>query len=57
MKRDKVVVQENLVVGYWELIPMESGDAFSALQDTSTVRVTEERRAGNKKEESLMVGG
>ena len=48
MKRYKVVVREKLVVGYWELIPMESGDAFLALQDTSTVRVAEERRAGKK---------
>ena len=25
MNRDKFLVRENLVVGYWELIPMESG--------------------------------
>ena len=24
MKRSKVIVRENLVVGYWDLIPMES---------------------------------
>ena len=49
MKRDKVVVQENLVVGYWELIPMESWDELLDPHDTATVRVSEERRAGKKK--------
>ena len=49
MKIVKVVVQEKLVVGYWELIPMESWDEFSAQHDTSTVRVSGERRTGNKK--------
>ena len=34
MKRVKVIVRAKLVVGYWELIPMESGAEFSALQDT-----------------------
>ena len=42
MKRGEVVVQEKLVVGYWELIPMEPGAILSALQDTSAVRVAEE---------------
>ena len=55
MKRGKVIVLAKLVVGYWELIPMESWDEFSALHATSTVRVSEERRAGKKKEESLVV--
>ena len=45
MDRCKLIFQEKLVVGYWDLIPMESGDEFSAPQDTSTVRVSEERRA------------
>ena len=49
MKRVKVIVRLNLVVGYWELIPMESWDEFSALHDTSTVRFSEERRAEKKK--------
>ena len=44
-----MVVRANLVVGYWELILMESRDEFSAPQDTATVRVAEERRAGKKK--------
>ena len=48
MKRGKVIVQSKLVVGYWELIPMESGAKFSALKDTATVRVTEEIRAAKK---------
>ena len=45
MKRGKVIVQEKLVVGYLELIPMESGAELLAPQDTSTFRVAEERRA------------
>ena len=49
MKRDKVVVRAKLVVGYGELILMESCDEFSAPQDTATVRVAEERRTGKKK--------
>ena len=48
-KRVKVIVLAKLVVWYWELIPMESWDEFSAPHDTSTVRVSEERRAGKKK--------
>ena len=28
MKRDKVIVQEKLVVGYWDFITMESGVEF-----------------------------
>ena len=49
MKRDQVVVREKLVVGYWELIPMESRNEFSAPIDTSTVRVSEKRHAEKKK--------
>ena len=49
MKRVKVIVRAKLVVGYWELIPMESWDECSAPYDTSTVRVSEERRAENIK--------
>ena len=48
MKQDKVIVQENLVVGYWELIPMGLGAELLTLQDTSTVRVAEGRRVENK---------
>ena len=42
MKRSKVIVWSRFVVGYWELIPMESGAELLAPQDTSTVRVTKE---------------
>ena len=49
MKRDKVVVRAKLVVGYWELIPIESRNECSAPIDTSTVRVSEERLAGKRK--------
>ena len=46
MKKVKVIVLAKLVVGYWELIPMESWDECLAPHDTSTVRVSEERQAG-----------
>ena len=49
MKRVKVIVRAKSVVGYWELIPMESWDECSALRDTSTVRVSEERWEEKKK--------
>ena len=49
MKRDNVILRAKLVVRYRELVPMESGAELSAMQDTSTVRVTEERRAVKKK--------
>ena len=49
MKKYKVVVQENLVVWYWELIPVERWDELLAPQDTATARVAEERLAGKKK--------
>ena len=49
MKRVKLIVRANLVVGYWELIPMESWDEFSDPHDTSKVRVSEDRGAGKKK--------
>ena len=48
MKRGKVIVQEKLVIGYWEFIPMESGAELLALQVTSTVRVAGDRWAANK---------
>ena len=48
MNRDKVAVQAKLVVGYWELIPVESGAELLALQDAATVRVVEESRTGKK---------
>ena len=48
MKQGKVIVQEKLVVGYWDLIPMESGTELLAPKDTATVRVAEERRAAKK---------
>ena len=53
MKGDKVVFRAKLVVGYWELSPMESWDELLASQDTATVRVAEERRAGKKKGDHL----
>ena len=49
MKRVKVIVRAKLVVGYWELIPMELWDECSAPNDTSTVMVSEERRAEKKR--------
>ena len=49
MKQDKVVVRAKFVFGYWDFIPMESGDEFSAPQDTATVRAVEERQTGKKK--------
>ena len=38
-----VVVHDNLVVGYWELITMKPGAGFSAPQDIATVKVAKER--------------
>ena len=49
MKQGKVIVRAKLFVGYWDLIPMESGSELSALQETATVRVAEERRAEKKR--------
>ena len=43
MKQSNVIVQAKFVVGYWELIPMESGAGLLAPQDTATVMVTKER--------------
>ena len=43
-----MIVQEKLVVGYRELIPMESGAELSAPQNTATFRVAEERPAAKK---------
>ena len=48
MKQGKVIVGAKLVVGYWELILMESGAELSALQDTATVMVAKEKRAAKK---------
>ena len=53
MKQGKVKLRAKLVVGYWELIPMESGSELSAPQDTSTVRVAEERRIAKKQSNHL----
>ena len=48
MKQGRVIFQSKLVVGYWELIPMESGAELLALKDTATVRVTDEKQAEKK---------
>ena len=41
MKQSKLIVQEKLVVGYWDLIPMEPGAELLSLQYITTVRVSE----------------
>ena len=56
MKRNKVIFQAKLVVGHWELIPVESGAEFPALQDTATVRVakqipSEKKQRNNRRTE------
>ena len=48
MKQGKVIVRAKLVIGYWELIPIELGAEFLAPQDTATVRVSEEILAAKK---------
>ena len=48
MKRSKEIVRENLVVGYWELIPMKSGAEFSYLQYIAKDRVAEKIPAAKK---------
>ena len=48
MKQGKVIFREKLVVGYWYLIPMESGAELLALKDKATVTVAEERWAAKK---------
>ena len=48
MKQGKVIIQSNLVVGYWELISMESGAELLAPLETSIVRVAEETRTEKK---------
>ena len=48
MKRGKVIVREKLIVGYWELIPMELVSYLLAPQDTPIVRVTGGRREEKK---------
>ena len=45
IKRSKVIVKAKLFVGYWELIPMESGSELSSPQDTATVKVAKEKLA------------
>ena len=37
MKKMRVTLREKLVVGYWELVPMESGYDNSLEHDTATV--------------------
>ena len=37
MKQMRVTVRSKLVVGYWGLVPMESGADNSSEQDTATV--------------------
>ena len=37
MKKMRVTVGEELVVGYWELVPMELGSDNSSEQDTAIV--------------------
>ena len=49
-----MIVRAKLVVGYWELIPMESGAELLSPQDTFTVRVADERRA-EKKQRLLLI--
>ena len=48
MNQNKVIVREKLVVGYWELILIESGVEFLSLQHIATFSVAEERLASNK---------
>ena len=52
MKQSNVIVREKLVVGYWELTPMESGAGFSAPQDTATGKVKKYIPAANKQRTS-----
>ena len=56
MKRIKMIVRAKLVFGYWELIPMESGDGFSAPHDKATVRVAEEIPPEKKQRNYLWIG-
>ena len=51
----RVIVRARLVVGYWELIPMESGADNSAGQDTSTVtKELEEPEAKRRRQDGRM---
>ena len=52
MNRSKVIVIAKLVVGYWDLIPMESGTGFSVPNDTYTVRVETEIPTAKKQRTS-----
>ena len=54
MNQGKVIVREKLVVGYWELIPMESGAELLSPQDTVIVRVVDERWE-EKKQRLLLI--
>ena len=53
IKRSEVIVQENLVIGYLELIPIVSGAELSAPHDTTTVRVANFRQSERKNRISL----
>ena len=47
-----MIVNAKLVVGYWELISMESGAELLASQDTSPVRVAKDTFLENKERTS-----
>ena len=50
MNQMRVTVREKLVVGYWELVPMESGADNSSEHDTATVtKYLEEPTAKRKR--------
>ena len=52
IKQSKVIFQARLVVGCWELIPMESGIELLDPQETSTVRYAKDRTTEKKKSTS-----
>ena len=56
-KQSKVSVQSKFVVGYSNLIPLESGAELSSLQDTATVMVAKERLTEKKQRNFLVDGG
>ena len=49
MKQMRVTFRAKLVVGYWELVPMESGGDNSSEQDTATVTKEVEETTENQK--------
>ena len=49
MKQMRVTSRAKLVVGYWELVPMESGADNSSEQDTATVTKEVEEPTENQK--------